>query len=206
MKATVKLAVLCATILAFLPAACLKYTKPTAAKPQQTTAERNFDALWRGSLEVLRRYNFTVREADRRAGLIVTEPLTGQQWIEFWRKDAATWKDLAESSLDTILRTTKVRIQPVAAGAEAYKVTVEVITERKGVPSINVQSTSGAYSMFITPGELKKATQREEYGLVPEVPIPKRAEKPLPLGKDEILARKIADDINEQAAKILLKM
>jgi hypothetical protein len=185
-------------------ASCTNYTTPPRTKPIQSAAERNFEAVWDASLDVLRDNYFTVAEQDRREGSIVTAPLTGKQWFEFWRHDAATREGLLESSLDTIYRTAKVQVRPVANDAGRFEAVVTVEEARADKPDVDVSSTSSAYSMFIKPGQLEKASHRREYGLEQETPIPTATpHQNRPIGTNDALAANLAGKINTLAAKKL---
>jgi len=126
---------------------CAGWATPAARGPQLSPQEASFQAVWDASLEVLRRYGFAVDRRDRRAGLITTEPMTGRQFFEFWRRDAATRVDLAESTLQTIYRQAQVTIEP-----ETFHPTVEVRTFRSNRSSPQVTSASEAYGMFTLSG------------------------------------------------------
>ncbi|MCJ7543721.1 MAG: hypothetical protein MUP47_04015 [Phycisphaerae bacterium] len=154
MNATRFLAVVLAAAVTGGAAGCLKYTQPVVAEPAlQTTAERNFQAIWLASQEVLRKYRFTIDRMDRRAGLITTEPLTGQQFFEPWRKDAVTREALADSSLKTLHRSVVVQIQPTRPGGEEYEPIVQVTVSKPSSPPMEIHSTGAAYGMFILPEE-----------------------------------------------------
>jgi len=62
------------------------------------------------SEDVLSRMGFTVEKADAGKGYIRTRPLRGGQFFEFWRKDNASARLLAESSIHSIQRTVELNI------------------------------------------------------------------------------------------------
>ncbi|MCY2924522.1 MAG: hypothetical protein NT031_03640 [Planctomycetota bacterium] len=82
-------------------------------KQNMTAAERNFEANWIAAQQALRSYGFKIARMDRRAKLIITEPMLGQQAMEFWRRDAASAADAAESTVQSIYRTAQVEFRPV---------------------------------------------------------------------------------------------
>ena len=168
---------------------CVNYAAPLAPAPQLSPAERNFDAVWQASLKVLRDYRFTPDREDRRAGVITTEPMTGEVFGEFWRSDAATAKDLAESSIQTIYRLAKVTIEPVGDDKTGFKAVVEVQTYRSDRPEPQVSSASEAIDLFRVPGSANSRKDLVEYG---------PSDKPeyvVALGRDLNLESKIAADI-----------
>jgi len=137
--------------------------KPVPLAEARVTADEDFNAVWEASMEVLRQYRFTPDRTDPREGLIVTFPLLGKQWFEFWRADASEPDDVIESSLHTIYRTATVSIrphEPAAASAPAlgkYSATVEVRVSRSVRPAAQVNSTSEAFEMFLHPAEFARS-------------------------------------------------
>jgi hypothetical protein len=202
MNATRLLLALLAAALASGAAGCLKYTHPVVAEQApQTVGERNFQALWLASQEVLRKYHFTINRQDRRAGLITTEPLTGQQFFEWWRKDAVTREALADSSLKTLHRSVTVRIQPIRPGADEYEPIVEVTVAKPPTVSVELHSTGAAYGMFILP----ESDEDEELGasILDYAYQPPGEEEPSaasqPTYQDPDLARRLAAEIIAEA-------
>lgn len=194
---------------------CAHYTQPPAAA-QFTPAQKNFESLWVASLRTLRTYHFTVDRADRRAGVIETSPMLGQQWVEFWRKDAVTAYDLLENSLQGVTRKATVRIlsegqspatRPATASAASgpadtgrYRLVVEV-TVLRGSEEISITRTIDGYDMFILPGREEQAHRHMlERGLIPQEP---GEEPPAPEGrmiaKDSSLANRLTRDIRRTA-------
>jgi len=129
-------------------AGCGNYTQPHPTPGPQTQAQRNFDAVWRSSLEVLRRYHFRLDRQDRRAGIITTHPMLARHWFEFWRPDAANAFDFAEGTLQTVMRRAVVRVAPgEAAGTYQPIVVVEVTRpDRQGRES---GAAGEAYDKFL---------------------------------------------------------
>ena len=135
-----------------LLAGCVNFDKPIAPPLDRTDAQRNFDALWNASIAVLKDYRFTPVVEDRREGTIVTGPLVGMQWFEFWRKDAVTPADVAESSLQTIYKRATVTIRPAPDSPGAYVAAVTVEVQRSDKPAMVVTNTSEAYGLFTMTG------------------------------------------------------
>jgi CubicO group peptidase (beta-lactamase class C family) len=153
-------------ILAAMAAGCVgctvNYSQPVAPAAAQTLDEKNFDAVWRASLDVLREYRFSVAVEDRREGTIITYPLLGRAYGEFWRKDAVTPSEVAESTLQTIYKTATVTILPASDEPNAYVASVAVEVARSDKPSYEVTSTSEAYGLFTSTGS--KSRWLTEFG------------------------------------------
>jgi hypothetical protein len=143
-------------ILAVLAGAwsgCTPYNKSVAPPAEQTVAERNFDAIWNASRQVLRDYRFEIASQSRRDGTIITAPLVGKQALEFWRKDAVTPAELAEDTFQTVYKTATVTIRPSEEDPEQYVASVAVEASRSDKPAMTVTSTSEAYGLFTMTGE-----------------------------------------------------
>ncbi|HOF19550.1 MAG TPA: hypothetical protein PK082_11620 [Phycisphaerae bacterium] len=201
MHATTKLPVLALLAATLAAAGCANYTEPVVAPGAMTPAERNFEAAWLAAREVLGRYDFQIDREDRRSGTITTLPMTGKHWWEFWRKDAATRRDLIESTLQTIYRQAKVSIRP--AGADGYQVSVEVQAYRSNLQELQVTNTSEAYDLFTLPGEEKERKKHlleyvrdDDQGGAQD-----RREWMTPLGRDAGLEAKLAADIRAAAGR-----
>jgi hypothetical protein len=65
------------------------------------------------SEQVLRDFNFSIAKEDPNTGYILTRPLAGSQFFEFWRKDNPDLIGTAESSLHSIRRTAELKISEV---------------------------------------------------------------------------------------------
>ena len=161
-----------------------------------TPAERNFDIVWQSSLSVLSEYDFIVDQRDRREGLIATLPMTGQQWFEFWRKDAATPRDLAEGSLQTIYRTVRVFIEPVADSEELFAARVVVISSRSEQITSPLTNVVQAYSLFAIPGRVRQIENMLSRQSVEDIP----GSRVTTLGRDVELESKIAVAIAARVA------
>lgn len=157
-----------------------------------------FNVLWQSALDVLTEYRFTVDRADKRAGVMVTQPLLGQQAFEFWRHDAATPFDMAESSLHNIYRQATVSIRHAELSGSPmpqpkYVATVEVKTSRSNSPNPQVNSAADAHRMFLDPSKVQPATDTTRTPPSPAVE----------LGLDRNLAARIQAKINTLAARRL---
>lgn len=203
---------------------CVNYAEPIApAGPAATPAERNFDAVWRGSLEVLRAYRFEIDRKDRRAGIITTEPMLARHWFEFWRPDAANFFDLLEGSLQTVARYAEVRITPLADRPGEYEPAVSVEVTRPDRHGMEIIAAGEAYDRFLdtydsgrsrydrykrhkklkkniqwklaSEGQASAAETAEELGYA--------TDPPEALGRQETLARKLASEIRAATARLL---
>lgn len=193
----------CICVLLAALTGCGAYTYRVGPKKPLTGAAANFEAVWGAALHVLRSYNFEIDRQERRAGLITTKPLLGQHFFEFWRKDAVTPNDLAESTLHTIYRTVEVQIRPTAKGAITYKPLVQVKVTRSNREDLGIVSATDAYGMFVLPGREEKSRRRLLYG-----PIGRRDEndKPIPMTRSQLggyksLADKLAAEIGRRAVQ-----
>jgi len=179
-------------------AGCANYARPVVAPSGPTTAdERNFQAVWQASLDVLRRYGFEVdppaARQDRRDGLIVTPPLVGRQWFECWRRDAAGAHDVTETSLQTIFRTATVRVSRTAPNAGTFRADVEVQVVRADRLSPQIASASDIYEMFVMPG-----VEKHESKMILQAKPVDPADQ-VSLGRDEKLESKMMNEIQAKA-------
>ena len=181
-------AILIATLAAAWLTGCATGPAPTTAPAPQAAADEDFNAVWDAAVQTLRQHQFELDRTDRRAGVIASFPMVGQSWFEFWRADAATGRDLLESSLHTIYRQATVTIR--RGGAEASgecHAAVEVQVWRSNRPAGQVTSASEAYEMFLDPDALSPDRGGREAGGAGPAPVA--------LGRDakleEILARRI---------------
>lgn len=176
------------------------YSYPIVAPLPKTPQERNFDAIWQASLETLRKYYFIINREDRRQGLIVTRPLVGEQWFEFWRRDAVTKYDVAEGSIQTIYRTATVTIRPVSQGSDRYQASVEVATVRSDRITRQVTSVFDAYAMFTMNGSIiTNEGLLTDISTLDEVQLAEIRRGLVPLGADKALGAKLTDEINAKS-------
>lgn len=192
---------------------CANYTVPPITQEQpRTAADQNFEAVWDSTLAVLHKYYFVTDPVrggvqDREysldskswTGRIQTLPMTGQQWFEFWRGDAATRTNLAESSLQTIYRTVTVTIRPVSPGSTQYTAVVEATEARSDLPQKNFNDAIQVYSMFVITGDYRareKFLLNENNEQIPTVLL-------VPLGRNAALENKISAEIGARTGSSL---
>lgn len=182
-------------------AGCANYTQPVGPPQNLTVEQKNFEALWLGSMDVLRANYFVIDRQDRRAGVITTKPLLGKHWFELWRHDAAGWYNMSESSLQTIYRTAEVRIRPAAENAGTFRATVLVQTSRADRVTRQVTNVSEAYSMFTLPGGTIDTALLADISSDDPPAQAQRARGLVKLGPDRLLSEKLERDINTAAAR-----
>lgn len=190
--------ILAISVLAALLSSCAtKFTTPIVPPEPLTPQQQNFETLWQGTLDVLRENYFTIDRQDRRAGLITTVPMTGKSWFEFWRHDAATSYDLAESSLQTIYRGVAVRIVATGPQAETFRAEVTVQVLRSDHINMQNQNVALQFGVYSQPSGLMTG-QGVAYGPSGAAMTPEQlARARVDLGEDpglaDILQKKIAD-------------
>ena len=111
------------------------------------------DAFFDSAMTLLRERDFEPKTVDRREGMLVTSPTTGQQWFEFWRSDSRGGYQLLESSLHTIRRYVVVTLRPApnAEGTSAggnYELMVEVQKQRYSAPERQIATASSALAIY----------------------------------------------------------
>jgi hypothetical protein len=172
-----------------LLAGCQAAPQPMATTRPVSAEQADYDAVWQASLDVLREYDFRVDRQDRRDGIITTYPMTGKSWFEFARQDAATARDAWESSLQTIYRAVEIRVDRDSSGK--CRPTVRVLVSRCDRPDLQITNASQAFEMFRLTPRRREVRERRAYGEQVDV-------RPVPLGEDEKLARKIQADIEKK--------
>ncbi len=194
MRTSLTLLIVLAGILTI--AGCARHTTPVGPVRELSADEKDFEAVWLASLQVLRKYYFPIDYQDRRTGEILTEPITGKALGEFWRSDAATMADLAESAVQTIYRQTAVTISENPPGSGTFKAAVEVQAYRSNREVAGLSSASEAFAMFQQAGSaMKEPTEADETSELAGKDVTE-------LGRDEALEAKIAADIAKATAKI----
>ncbi len=120
----------------------------------------SFEKIWDACLASLEDHSFEVDRRDRRFGLIVSEPVVGKQFFEFWRKDTADSGDLLNSSLHTIRRVVTIRI--AKQGPTEFQVDVEAQAQRISVPGTQLNSTAEAFELMGRQG-VPASPRRSDY-------------------------------------------
>jgi len=120
----------------------------------------SFEQVWNACLASLEDHSFEVDRRDRRFGLIVSEPVVGKQFFEFWRKDTANSNHLLNSSLHTIRRVVTIRI--AKQGPTEFQVDVEAQAQRISVPGTQLNSTAEAFELMRSQG-VPASPRRSDY-------------------------------------------
>jgi hypothetical protein len=175
----------------------VRHVEPTTQPQQLTDAQQDFEAVWQASRSVLGRYRFQLDRQDRRAGVITTLPMTGAYVLEPWRRDAVRPVDLGESTVQTIYRTARVTIRPSRPEAKTYDAQVEVLLTRSDRSTLDVTSTSDAYSLF-TLGGGRKARERTPMGAAG---LPGQGDL-VSLGHDRALEAKLTAEIAAACGRV----
>lgn len=105
------------------------------------------EAVWEGMKDTLRRSRLTLDRVDRRGGVITTRPELSRHWFEFWRRDARTFHDKFESSVNPIRRWVEVHVEP-ADDDGGSTVEVAVHKQRLSSPDRMFNSSGAAYQFF----------------------------------------------------------
>jgi hypothetical protein len=119
-----------AATTALTPGGCASVSRVINPRPVSEnplivpTAE--FETVWRETINVLDEY-FDIRTENRLSRTIITDPVIGATILEPWRGDSPGIPERLESTLQTIRRFARVRIDPVPG--RGYAVKVEVLKE-----------------------------------------------------------------------------
>jgi hypothetical protein len=95
--------------------------------------------------DVLRRMHFVIEKADPERGVLRTKPLSGAQFLEFWRADNVGATQALEANLHTLRRSVELQFRP-DPNRVAIDCTVNV--QRLSLPENKVASVSQAYRLY----------------------------------------------------------
>jgi hypothetical protein len=115
-------------------------------------------------------------------GLVATEPLTGDQWFEFWLKDTVDRDQRLESSLFTIRRRVTVLVKAHEPGAQ---IAVKVLKERASAPNTAPDNISYSLSLY----------SRRDQELVRQDELAKSTYHWINMGRDEALEQYLLEKI-----------
>jgi hypothetical protein len=166
----------------------LAATQPSNA----TVTSADFEKLWRAADLASRDLLFMPARQDRRAGLYETAPVTSGQWFEPWRRDAITPAARTQSSLATIRRTIRVKVDKAADGSFVAKPTV--LVERYALAERRI-TTSAGYRTVFRERNTNFGTIETDAGL--ELP----ASYWYAVGNDPVLEEYVARAMNQQLKK-----
>ena len=102
-------------------------------------------AAMKASEQVLTGMNFVIDKSDSNLGTIITKPMAGSQFFEFWQKDNVGGYNRALSNLHSIQRTVILDFNEIQ-GQVCVACKVEI--ERLSIPEKEIDSASRAYTMF----------------------------------------------------------
>jgi len=164
---------------------CARHTRPIVPPRELTPAEKNFQAVWDASSEVLSSYRYTVDRRDRRAGLITTKPMASRHFFEWWRRDKTTASGALENSVQPIYREVSVQISKTDKGK--YHPVVSVTVSRLLLGRGGDNRILSSYELVRTP----RRQERLVIGVGSSDNTGKDSGKDSP--GDDILAGKIAE-------------
>lgn len=170
------------------PAGCASISRAIAPKTVSENPlivpSNDFEVVWRETVNVLDEY-FDIRSENRLARTIVTDPVIGATVLEPWRGDSSGISERLESTLQTIRRFARVRIDPVPG--RGYAVKVEVLKELEDLAKPDRQAAGRA----VFNNEFPVNRTREIVGPVP-API-----QWIPRGRDTRLEQVILQRIRD---------
>ncbi|HLB73190.1 MAG TPA: hypothetical protein VJJ98_04155 [Sedimentisphaerales bacterium] len=140
--------------------------------------------------DVLIAMQFNIEKADPKTGLIRTQPLSGAQFFEPWRKDSVGSFNKTEANLHSIRRTVELQINE----KDGACITCRVSTQRLNLPEMEVSSSSRAYAMF---SESSASLQRIRLNPEQQAGIAW-----IDLGNDARLAENILERIERQVSDV----
>jgi len=140
--------------------------------------------------DVLIEMQFSIEKADPKTGLIRTQPLSGAQFFELWRKDSVGSFNKTEANLHSIRRTVELQLSE----KDGVCLTCQVATQRLNLPEMDVSSSARAYTMF---SESSASLQRIRLNPEQQAGIGW-----VDLGNDARLAENILERIERQISEL----
>ena len=178
-------------LLMFILSGCSSQSRtPT---PDRSAARSRFAVTRPAAMEiaeaVLTRMYFTIDKFDPNSGVIITRPLPGAQFFEFWRNENIGTKNWINSNLHSIRRTVECRVG--TSGRDDIDCTVKI--QRLSMPARQVTSSVRAYEMF---SRSNPTLQRLQLN-----PEQERKMAWVDMGTDTELEREIVKRIEKQCRK-----
>lgn len=189
-RASVAIALLVSCLLL---AGCPTYTRPAAPPRQLTQEQKNFEAAFLASQDVLIDYGFEIDRRDRRRGEVTTKPMLARHLFELWRRDATTGFDIAEGALHKIYIVASVKIERMSASSDQFIAVVSAERLRSSTPEEQFDSVR-----FI-----QRAPPR---GSAAGPTVSGSGANFVNLGRDENLEMQIANEISSAAVSRLARM
>lgn len=178
------------SVVLLVLAGCAETQQYQAIK-QVCVADIGKAELIQAAKETLNKMHFTIAKADTEQGYIRTQPLSGAQFFEFWRKDNVGPSNWIEANLHSIRRTVELQTSSVQ-GKLCIDCNVKV--ERLNLPERQISSSSQAYKMFS-----ESTPSMQSFNLSEEQ---KRSMSWINLGSDPKLQTEILKSLKEQIAKL----
>jgi len=180
---------------------CGTYTTPPPETFKSLTPqERNFEAVWQASLNVLRKYRFEIDRQDRRRGEIVTRPMISRHFFEFWRRDARSEFDLAEGALHTVYVVARVSVTPAERPPGRFVSSVTVHRMRSSLQEAEVTASSEARYLLSprsAPEEEEEEEEEEAETSEPTGQADTVGPGMVSLGRDRLLEEKLTYEIRQ---------
>ena len=197
-------------LLMFILSGCSNQSRtPT---PDRSAARSRFAVTRPAAMEiaeaVLTRMYFTIDKFDPNSGVIITRPLPGAQFFEFWRNENIGTKNWINSNLHSIRRTVEINFVPSPAysvlrkeskelgtqnSERRTKISCTVKIQRLSMPARQVTSSARAYEMF---SRSNPTLQRLQLN-----PEQERKMAWVDMGTDTELEREIVKRIEKQCRK-----
>lgn len=146
----------------------------------------DFETVWNTTVAVLDEY-FDIATEDRLSGEIITNPVNGAGIFSPWAGDSVGLEERLESSLQSIRRFAKARVEPAPGGG--YMVRVEVYKELEDL--YKPERQAGGRAVFNIDYNVNRTRE-----IVGPVPLPAGW---IPRGRDpkleEVILRRIRDGL-----------
>jgi len=138
--------------------------------------------------DVLTGMHFTIAKADPNLGIIITKPLPGSEFFEFWREDSVGRFNTAEASMHTLRRTAHLDISQKDLQT---CIQCNVKTEKLYLPQTDLSSSAQAFRMY---GLTSRNRQQLE--------LPTQRRYWVDMGADQMLSTKILNRISQCACRL----
>jgi len=120
-------------------------TGPVQSSQPMCLPDVQAEAVMASAENVLGRMQFAIEKADVQHGYIRTQPLTGAQAFEFWRRDNVGQYNTAEANLQTVRRTVEINVSSEQGQVCADCV---VTVERISLPERQTVGATRASGLF----------------------------------------------------------
>ena len=184
----------------------LPSTRPTATDINPATARpgywllrpgvamvssTNYDLLVAQCKETLYAKLFTIDRVDYRSGLIVSSPLVGKQFWEFWRSDVVDCSTLKRTSVGTYRQTVQWEIKSATDGR--FTATPRVVVEKFTSESTRI-TTVVSYRGALSGAESQASVTAHNLRIIGE-------DNWYAVGRDEPLEKALARDLEDRLAR-----